>query len=62
MVTMGHYFDIRYGTQLADSCDDLGVIFASGLMHVFIIFSLMETSGSPSSSLCWTEHYESEIV
>ena len=52
---MGYYFDsldICYGTQLADSCGDLGVIYTWGLMHVFIIFSPIETLGSPCSSLC----------
>ena len=43
--------DVCYGTQLADS-RDIGVIYAKGLMHVFIIFSLIETLGSPCSSLC----------
>ena len=55
MVTMGYYFDsldICYGTQLVDSRGDFGVIYAKGLMHVFIMFSLIETLGSPCNSLC----------
>lgn len=54
MVTMGYYIDsldICYGTQLVDSRGDFGVIYALGLMHVFIIFSSIETLGSPYSSL-----------
>ena len=42
--------DICYGTQLADSRGDIGVIYAQGLLHVFIIFSPIETLGSPCSS------------
>ena len=30
----------------------LGEIYAYGLMHIFIIFSPIETLGSPCSSLC----------
>ena len=41
-----------YGIQLADSRGDIGVIYAQGLMHVFIIFSPIETLGSLCSSLC----------
>ena len=44
--------DICYGTQLADSRGDVGVIYAYRLMHVFIIFSPIETLGSLYSSLC----------
>ena len=36
---MGYHIDsldIRYGTQLADSRGDIGVIYAYGLMHVFL--------------------------
>ena len=54
--------DICYGTQLADSGADFGVIYASGLMHVFIIFSPIETLGSSCSSLCWIEYYEYEFA
>ena len=55
VVTMGYYFDsldISYGTELTDSRGDFGVIYAQGLMHVFIIFTPIETLGSPCSSLC----------
>ena len=37
VVTMGYYIDsldICFGTQLADSRGDIGVIYAYGLMHV----------------------------
>ena len=44
--------DMCYGIQLADSRGDIGVIYAQGLMHVFIIFSPIETLGSLCSSLC----------
>ena len=40
--------DVCYGTQLADSRGDIGVIYAQGLMHVFSD----ETLGSLYSSLC----------
>ena len=52
---MGYHIDsldVCYDTQLADSCSDIGVIYAQGLMHVFIIFSPIETLVSPCSSLC----------
>ena len=52
---MGYHvdsLDIHYGTQLADSRGDIGVIYAQGLMHVFIIFTPIETLGSLCSSLC----------
>ena len=52
---MGYHIDLLdvcYGTQLVDSQGDIGVIYAQGLMHVFIIFSPIETLGSPCSSLC----------
>ena len=55
LVTMRYFFDsldICYGTQLADSRGGVGVIFGEGLMHVFIIFSPIETLGSLCSSLC----------
>ena len=56
--------DIRYGTQLADSHGDIGVIFAQGLMHVLIILSPIETLGSPCSSLCGLSimNYEFALV
>ena len=31
--------DVCFGTQLADSRGDIGVIYALGLMHVFVIVS-----------------------
>ena len=43
---------ICYGIQITDPRGDIGVIYAQGLMHVFIIFSPIETLGSPCSSLC----------
>ena len=52
---MGYHIDsldVCYGTQLADSRGDIRVIYAQGLMHVFIIFSRIETLGSRCSSLC----------
>ena len=52
-VTMGYSIDsldICFGNQLADSRGDVGVIYAYRLMHVFIIFSPIETLGSPCSS------------
>ena len=52
---MGYHIDshdVCYGTQLADSRGDIGVIYAYGLMHIFIIFSPIETLGSLCSSLC----------
>ena len=52
---MGYHIDsldVCYGTQLADSRGGVGVIYAYGLMHVFIIFSPAETLGSLCSSLC----------
>ena len=54
-MTIGYLIDsldIRYGAQLADSRGNIGVIYAQRLMHVFIIFSSIETLGSLCSSLC----------
>ena len=51
MVSHVDSLDACYGTQLADSRGDIGVIHAYGLMHVFIIFSPIETLGSLCSSL-----------
>ena len=44
--------DMCLGIQLADSRGDIGVIYAQGLMHIFIIFSPMGTLGSLYGSLC----------
>ena len=47
MVTMGcpiDSLDIYFGIQLADY-RDIGVIYAQGLIHVFILLSLVETLG-----------------
>jgi hypothetical protein len=46
MVTMGcsiDSLDVCFGTQLADSRGDIGVIYAWGLMHVFVLRSVIET-------------------
>ena len=64
-VTMGYHIDsldVCYGIQLADSRNDIGVIYAYGLKLVFIIFSPIETLGSPCSSLCWIEYYKYEFA
>ena len=48
VVTMGYYIDsldVCFGTQLADSRGDIGVIYAYGLMHVLILLSPVETLG-----------------
>jgi len=48
MVTMGYYFDsldICFGTQLADSRGDIGVNYASGLMHVLVFVSPVQILG-----------------
>ena len=48
MVTMGYHIDsldMCFGTQLADSRGDIGVIYAYGLMHVLVFVSLVEISG-----------------
>ena len=52
---MGYYIDsldICFGIQLADSRGDIGVIYAYGLMHAFIIFSSIETLGCSLEFLC----------
>ena len=53
--------DMCYGTQLMDSCGDIGVIYAQELMHVFIIFS-DRNFGVSLQFFVWIEYYESEIV
>ena len=45
---MGHYIDsleICSGAQLADSRGDIGVIYALGLMHDFVLLSPVEIMG-----------------
>ena len=45
VVTMGYHIDsldMCFGTQLADSRGDIGVIYAYGLMHVLVFVSLVE--------------------
>ena len=37
--------DVCFGTQLADSRGDIGVIYAKGLTHVFILVSPVEILG-----------------
>ena len=44
--------DICFGTQLADSRGDIGVIYAYGLMHVLVLVSPVEILGHSCSSLC----------
>ena len=47
-VTMGYHInslDICFGTQLADSRGDIGVIYAKGLMHVLVFVSPVEILG-----------------
>ena len=42
VVTMGcsiDSLDVCFATQLADSRGDIGVIYAYGLMHVFVLVS-----------------------
>ena len=42
VVTMGcpiDSLDVCFSTQLADSRGDIGVIYAYGLMHVFVLVS-----------------------
>ena len=65
MVTMGYYIDpldVYFGTQLADSRDDIGVIYTYGLMHVFIIFSPIETLWCSLEFFVWIEYYDYEVV
>ena len=65
MVTMGcsiDSLDICFGTQLADSRGDIGVIYAYGLMQVFIIFSPIETLGCSLEFFVWIEYYDYEVV
>ena len=55
LMTMGYSIeslDICFGNQLADSQDDTGVIWAHRLIHIFVLYSPIETLGSLCSSLC----------
>ena len=48
MVTMGYHIDsldMCFGTQLADSRGDIGVIYAYGLMHVLVFVCPVEILG-----------------
>ena len=48
VMTMGcsiDSLDVCFGTQLTDSRDDIGVIYAYGLMHVFVLVSTVEILG-----------------
>ena len=48
VVIMGYSIDsldVCFGTQFADSRGDTGVIYAYGLMHVFVLLSSIETLG-----------------
>ena len=48
VVTMGYYIDsldMWFGTQLAGSRGDIGVIYAYGLMHVLVFVSPVEILG-----------------
>ena len=65
LVTMGYYIDsldVCFGTQLVDSRADIGVIYAYGLMHIFILLSLVEIFEQSLSSLCWIEYCESGVI
>ena len=44
LMTMGYFIDsldICFGTQLADSRGDIGIIHTKGLMHVLVFVSLV---------------------
>ena len=48
MVTKGYsieLLDVCFGIQLVDSHSYIGVIYAYGLIHVFVLHSLIETLG-----------------
>ena len=44
--------DMCFGTQLADSRGDIGVIYAYGLMHVLVFVSLDRNLGALFEVLC----------
>ena len=50
--------DMCYGIQLADSRGDIGVIYAQGLMHVFLRRKL----GVSLQFFVWIEYYEYEFA
>ena len=55
MVTMGYHIDsldICFGTQLADSRGDIGVIYAYGLMHVLVFCFSGRNLGALFKVLC----------
>ena len=55
MVTMGYHIDsldICFGTQLADSCGDIGVVYAYGLMHVLVFCFYGRNLGALFEVLC----------
>ena len=52
--------DVCFGGQLAGSVT-LG-IYAQELAHVVVLTIRLKLWGTLSSSLCWIEHDESEIV
>ena len=39
-------FDVCFGTQLADSRGNIGVIYAQGLVHVFALLPPLEILGN----------------
>ena len=52
---MGYYIDsldICFGTQLADSRGDIGVIYAQGLMHVLVFCFCGRNLGALFEVLC----------
>ena len=55
MVTIGYHIDsldICFGTQLADSRGDIGVIHAYGLMHVLVFCFSGRNLGALFEVLC----------
>ena len=55
VVTMGYHIDsldVCFGTQLADSRGDIGVIYAYGLMHVLVFCFSGRNLGALFEVLC----------
>ena len=55
MVTMGYQIDsldMCFGTQLADSRGDIGVIYVKGLMHVLVFCFSGRNLGALFDVLC----------